>query len=110
MWAGTSAKKRALNPTSSEQSGLVDLTNQYENLRQSVINKPQRRDSGLGLALFLRAGMTVWMQTCGQLSQPSHTTSPISNTREQKLDVRQRGDLINILVTMVLNQRKEQER
>jgi hypothetical protein len=86
------------------------LTNQYENLRQSVINKAQRRDSGLGLALFLRAGMRVWMQTCGQLSQPSHTTVPIPNTREQQLDLRRSRDLINILVTMVLNQRKEQER
>lgn len=89
---------------------MVDLSQHYESLRQTVIDKPQRRDSGLGLALFLRAGLTAWMQTCGQLSQPSLPTAPISNTREQKLDVQLNRDLINILVMMVLNQRKEQER
>ena len=89
---------------------MFDLTEHYESLRQSVINQSQRIDSGLGLALFLRAGMTAWIQTCGQLSQPSRPTAPISNTREQKLDVQLNRDLINILVMMVLNQRKEQER
>jgi len=89
---------------------LFDLTEHYESLRQSVINRSQRIDSGLGLALFLRAGMTAWIQTCGQLSQPSRPTAPISNPGEQRLDVQAQRDLINILVTMVLNQRKGQQR
>jgi len=89
---------------------LFDLTEHYESLRQSVINRSQRIDSGLGLALFLRAGMTAWIQTCGQLSQPSRPTAPISNPGEQRLDIQTQRDLINILVTMVLNQRKGQQR
>src|SRR5262249_54292498 len=102
-------KKRALNPLTSERSELVDLAQHYESLRQSAIDKPRRTNSGLGLALFLRAGMTAWMQTCGRLSQPLPPTTPPANTCDHRLDLHLRYDLINILVTMVLNQRKEQQ-
>jgi hypothetical protein len=84
------------------------LTRQYESLRQTAVDQALRRDSGLGLALFLRAGLTAWMQTCGKLSSPSVSTTLHTNTREPDLDVQLSRDLVNILVTMVLNQRKEQ--
>jgi hypothetical protein len=84
------------------------LTRHYESLRQTAVDQALRRDSGLGLALFLRAGLTAWMQTCGKLSPPSASTTLPANTREPDLDVRLSRDLVNILVTMVLNRRKEQ--
>jgi hypothetical protein len=84
------------------------LTQHYEHLRQSVLNERQRADQGLRLALFLREGMTAWIQTCARITQLPPPTVPSSSACEQTLGAHLQRDLINILVAMVLDQRKEQ--
>jgi hypothetical protein len=43
-----------------------DLTEQYEQLRCEATNHSEHGREGLGLALFLRRGMTAWMQAWSQ--------------------------------------------
>ena len=86
-----------------------DLTPHYECLRETALNERQGRDQGLGLALFLRAGMTAWMQTCARTSPLPRSAAPASDACAQSLDGRRQRDLINILVAMILDLRKEKQ-
>jgi hypothetical protein len=43
-----------------------DLTEQYEQLRREATSHSEHGREGLGLALFLRRGMTAWMQAWSQ--------------------------------------------
>jgi hypothetical protein len=43
-----------------------DLTEQYEQLRSEVTSHSEHAREGSGLALFLRRGMTAWMQAWSQ--------------------------------------------
>jgi hypothetical protein len=45
-----------------------DLTEQYEQLRRDATGRSEPAVLGLGLALFLRRGMTAWMQAWSQCS------------------------------------------
>jgi hypothetical protein len=83
------------------------LTQHYECLRGIALNERRREDQGLGLALFLRAGMTAWMQTYARISPLPHSAAPASVASAQSLDGRRQRDLINILVAMILDLRKE---
>jgi hypothetical protein len=42
------------------------LTEQYEQLRREATSCSEHAAQGLGLALFLRRGMTAWMQAWSQ--------------------------------------------
>ena len=86
-----------------------DLTQHYECLRGIALNERRREDQGLGLALFLRAGMTAWMQTCARISPLPRSAAPASDACAQSLDGRRQRDLINILVAMILDLRKEKQ-
>jgi hypothetical protein len=85
------------------------LTQHYECLRGIALNERRREDQGLGLALFLRAGMTAWMQTCARISPLPRSAAPASDACAQLLDGRRQRDLINILVAMILDLRKEKQ-
>ena len=45
---------------------LGQLTEQYEQLRREATSCSEHAAQGLGLALFLRRGMTAWMQAWSQ--------------------------------------------
>jgi hypothetical protein len=85
------------------------LTQHYERLRGIALNERRREDQGLGLALFLRAGMTAWMQTCARISPRPRSAAPASDACAQSLDGRRQRDLIDILVAMILDLRKEKQ-
>src|SRR5262249_49050722 len=104
------AKKSSLTEAALERPEFGNLTQHYERIRESALNQRQREDQGLGLALFLRAGMTAWMQTYAQISQPLPSVVPVSCACEQTLDARLQRDLINILVAIVLDPKKEKQR
>ena len=61
-----SSKKTPLNESGSHLGANPDLTEQYEQLRREATNRSEHRGEGLGLALFLRRGMTAWMQAWSQ--------------------------------------------
>jgi len=56
------SKKTTLNGASDTPAIRQDLAAHYEQLRRDAIGRPTYGGQGLGLALFLRRGMTAWMQ------------------------------------------------
>lgn len=51
----------------------------YERLRRDVLGSPSAGDGGFGLALFLRRGMTVWMEAwleCSSRVEPGPHSEP----------------------------------
>jgi hypothetical protein len=61
-----SSKKTPLKESRDQQSAHSDLTVQYEQLRREATSRSGHAAQGLGLALFLRRGMTAWMQAWSQ--------------------------------------------
>jgi hypothetical protein len=58
-----------------------DLTEQYEQLRREATGCSEHAAQGLGLALFLRRGMTAWMQAwsqCADRGAPNTRPHPAS--------------------------------
>jgi hypothetical protein len=45
----------------------------YEQLRSDALNRCSGVSSGIGLAVFLRQGLTAWMRACGSVHRPSVT-------------------------------------
>ena len=45
----------------------------YEQLRRDALNRGSGVFSGMGLAVFLRQGLTAWMRACGSVRTPSVT-------------------------------------
>jgi hypothetical protein len=46
----------------------------YEDLRETAVGHGVGVGRGVGLALFIRRGMAVWMQTCASLVRPRGST------------------------------------
>jgi hypothetical protein len=61
-----SSKKTPRNESSGQPIAPPDLTEQYEQLRREATGRSEHEVQGLGLALFLRRGMTAWMQAWSQ--------------------------------------------
>src|SRR6266849_4376686 len=61
-----SSKKTPLNEPGDPPIARPDLTEQYEQLRRDATGRSAHAVQGLGLALFLRRGMTAWMQAWSQ--------------------------------------------
>lgn len=59
------SKKTPLNESGAQLRSIPDLTEQYEQLRREATHHSDAVE-GLGLALFLRRGMTAWMQAWSQ--------------------------------------------
>jgi hypothetical protein len=55
-----------LKESGSHLDAHPDLTDQYEQLRREATSSSEHGGEGLGLALFLRRGMTAWMQAWSQ--------------------------------------------
>jgi hypothetical protein len=55
-----------LNESAGQPIAPPDLTEQYEQLRREATCCSEQAAQGLGLALFLRRGMTAWMQAWSQ--------------------------------------------
>ena len=53
-----------------------DLTEQYEQLRREATSHSRHGRNGLGLTLFLRRGMTAWIQAWSQ-----GTTTPQAHSQ-----------------------------
>jgi hypothetical protein len=45
----------------------------YEQMRSDALNRCSGVSSGIGLAVFLRQGLTAWMRACGRVRTPSVT-------------------------------------
>jgi hypothetical protein len=75
-----------VNESGAQVRATPDLTDQYEQLRREASTRSEHGSEGLGLALFLRRGMTAWMQAWSQCTdhdapnahfQPATTAAPV---------------------------------
>src|SRR5207245_788496 len=56
------SKKTPLNRATDTSATRQDLAAHYEQLRRDAMGRSTSGGQGLGLALFLRSGMTAWME------------------------------------------------
>jgi hypothetical protein len=83
------------------------LAAHYEQLRRDAMNRSTSGGQGLGLALFLRRGMTAWMQAwseCASKVEPE--TRSVSGGHESIL-VDMRSQLTSLLAGMILSLQQE---
>jgi hypothetical protein len=79
-----------------------DLVVHYEQLRRVAIGRASRAGEGLGLALFLRRGMTAWMQAwseCTPHLEPSPRTEP---DVDETIPAGLRSQIATLLAGMIL--------
>jgi len=92
----TAASDRSATPT--------DRAAHYEQLRHEVIERSTSTSQGLGLALFLRRGMTGWMQAwseCSRNVEPQMRSVPGGN--ETIIPLEMRSQLTSLLTGMILS-------
>lgn len=82
-----------------------DLTARYEQLRRDATGC-QPGGEGLGLALFLRSGMTAWMQAWSECADAETETCSISGGKET-IPADMRSQLAILLAGMILCLRQE---
>ena len=86
-----------------------NLTAHYEQLRRDAMSQPAHGGGGLGLALFLRRGMTAWMQAWSECAGAETETCPISGD-EETMPADTRSQLAALLAGMILSLRQEATR
>jgi len=62
-----------------QPSNLHDLVAHYEQLRRAALGSPSPGQEGFGLALFLRRGMTAWIEAwseCTCRTEPATRSQP----------------------------------
>ena len=77
-----------------------DLCGRYEELRREVLTQEAGNSSGLGLVLFIRGGMAVWMQSWSHCSQHELPASRMESS--PILAGNFRGEVARVLAGMVL--------
>jgi hypothetical protein len=96
-----------LNEASDTSATRQDLAAHYEQLRCDAMGRPTFRSQGLGLALFLRRGMTAWMQAwsecAGNLEPATHSQPKADATIPMDL----RSQITTLLVGMILSLQQE---
>lgn len=85
-----------------------DFVVRYEQLREDALSAANRA-SGVGFTLFLRQGMTAWMQACSCAALPLPTSAAPANTMSAwSCDVR--AQAASILAGILLSYRSETTR
>ena len=83
-----------------------NLTAHYEQLRRDAMSRSSRSGGGLGLALFLRRGMTAWMHAWSECADVETETCSISGAKET-IPADMRSQLATLLAGMILSLRQE---
>ena len=79
----------------------------YEQLRGDVLSLGMGQTAALGLALFLRKGMTAWMSASSQCIPTTGTGTLTSPTTVQGFSLDIRFEMTRILAGMILGQQQE---
>jgi len=78
----------------------------YEQLRREALQRVSGASSGIGLAVFLRQGLTAWMRACGSVLTPS--VNPVAQPALiSSLPFDVRTQTVLILAGMLLGNRSE---
>jgi len=101
-------KKTPLSGASDRPPSRHDLAVRYEQLRHDAIGRPTYDGEGLGLALFLRRGMTAWMQAWPECAghaehHPTRTQSGSSET----ITADMRAQITTLLAGIILSLQQE---
>jgi hypothetical protein len=84
------------------------LTEQYEQLRREATGCSEQAVQGLGLALFLRRGMTAWMQAWLQCSDgAAPNTHPRPATMPAAVPMDLRAQIATLLAGIILSLQQE---
>ena len=78
----------------------------YEQLRSDALHRVSGVSSGIGLAVFLRQGLTAWMRACGTVLTPS-VNQLAQPTPLSSLPFDVRTQTVLILAGMLLGNRSE---
>ena len=78
----------------------------YEQLRSDAVHRVSGVSSGIGLAVFLRQGLTAWMRACGTVLTPS-VNQLAQPTPLSSLPFDVRTQTVLILAGMLLGNRSE---
>jgi hypothetical protein len=70
------------------------------------MSRPAHSGGGLGLALFLRRGLTAWMQAWSECADVETEPCSISGVKET-IPVDMRSQLTTLLAGMILSLRQE---
>jgi hypothetical protein len=84
-----------------------DLAAHYEQLRRDVIDRSISGSHGLGLALFLRHGMTTWMQAWSEASGSAEPEICSASGVNEIIPPGMRSQLTSLLTNMILSLQQE---
>ena len=100
-----SAEKKTLASSETERVSTnksADVLDHYEALRRQVLDCDVSHGTGLGMALFLTRGMSVWLAALRDLVTPSSNSSSNEPPADASKDVPINSELINAVAEMVL--------
>jgi len=100
-------KKTALNGTSHTSASHQDLAVHYEQLRHDAMSRSFSGGRGLGLALFLRSGMTAWMQAWSECAVKVEPETNCVFGRHEVVPVDMRWQLTSLLAGIILSLHQE---
>ena len=84
-----------------------DLVARYEQLRRDAIGPRAHSGEGLGFALFLRRGMTAWLQAwpecAGKVDPGTHAPPSVDGTIPGDM----RSQIATLLASMILGLQQE---
>lgn len=101
------SSKKTLNEAGDPAATRHDLAARYEQLRRDAMGRLTSGDQGLGLALFLRRGMTAWMQAwseCAGNVEPATRSQPVVH---ETIPVDMRSQIATLLAGMILALQQE---
>jgi hypothetical protein len=84
-----------------------DLVVHYEQLRRDAMGRSTFSGQGLGLALFLRRGMTAWMQAWSECAGKVESETLSVSGGNETVPVSMRSQLTGLLAGMILSLQQE---
>jgi hypothetical protein len=84
-----------------------DLTEQYEQLRRQATSRAEYGSKGLGLALFLRRGMTAWMQAWAQCTDHVSPNAQSQPATAAAVPIDLRAQVATLLAGIILGLQQE---
>jgi len=85
----------------------LDLAARYEQLRRDAIGRPTHSGAGLGLALFLRRGMTAWMLAWSECHGHVEQTACSQPGADETIPAELRSQITTLLASMILSLQQE---
>jgi hypothetical protein len=96
-----------LNESGAQLRSTPDLTEQYEQLRREATSRSEHGSEGLGLALFLRRGMTGWMQAWSQCTDHDAPNAHSQPAMTAAVPIDLRAQVATLLAGIILGLQQE---